>query len=578
MLTALCVRDFVLIENLELRLEPGFNVITGETGAGKSIVVGALGLVLGGRARAEVVRPGAREAVVEAMFDAAGAASIEKLLERAGIPFEGELLVRRVVQKNGRSRAYINGRLCTVAELTALGPMLADVTSQHESVALTDARRHIDYLDRYADLLHARDELGELVDELLALARKLAALRDKERSRHEREAFLRFSLEAIRGLAPRSGELGELRAERSRLKHASQLGEMTGRTAQALEGDGGVCDQLGGASSTVAAAAALDPDLEAVARDLEECWSRVREAARVLTRYAERVEADPARLEEVQDRVFRLEGLLRQHGPEIEDVLSAAQRMEKEIDELVGAEAQVPAIEERRARLHAQASTRARKLSRRRREVAEKLGQAISNELSELGMGSARVVVEVSDSAVLADGAAAELAVDGARLGRDGVDRVQFLIAPNRGAEPRPLARIASGGELSRALLALKRALGENEALAAGNGSRVGVQVFDEVDSGVGGDTALRIGRAIADIARHRQVLCITHMAAIAAFADAHFVVTKRDGDADITTSAIARVDGDVRIREVARMLTGANFTPASRRAAQELLATATAA
>jgi DNA repair protein RecN (Recombination protein N) len=179
---------------------------------------------------------------------------------------------------------------------------------------------------------------------------------------------------------------------------------------------------------------------------------------------------------------------------------------------------------------------------------------------------------------VLADGAAAELAVDGARLGRDGVDRVQFLIAPNRGAEPRPLARIASGGELSRALLALKRALGENEALAAGNGSRVGVQVFDEVDSGVGGDTALRIGRAIADIARHRQVLCITHMAAIAAFADAHFVVTKRDGDADITTSAIARVDGDVRIREVARMLTGANFTPASRRAAQELLATATAA
>jgi DNA repair protein RecN (Recombination protein N) len=573
MLTALCVRDFVLIDNLELRLEPGFNVLTGETGAGKSIVVGALALVLGGRARAELVRPGAREAVVEAMFEAAGAGAIERLLERAGIPFEGELLVRRVVQRNGRSRAYLNGRLCTVAELTALGPMLADVTSQHESVALTDARRHIDYLDRYADLLQARDELGELVDELMALGRKLASLREKERSRHEREAFLRFSLEAIRGLAPRPGELGELKSERSRLKHASQLGEMTGRAATALEGDGGLCDQLGSASSTIAGAAALDQDLEPLSRELDDCWSRLREVARALSRYAERVEADPARLEEVQDRVFRLEGLLRQHGPEIEDVLDAAARMEKEIDEILGAEALLPEIEGQRAQLHAKAATRARKLSRRRREVAERLGQAISSELSELGMGSARVLVEVSQP----EGDGAELAVDGARLGRDGVDRVQFLIAPNRGAEPRPLGRIASGGELSRALLALKRALGENEALAAGHGARVGVQVFDEVDSGVGGDTALRIGRAIADIARHRQVLCITHMASIAAFADAHFVVTKSDGDGALTTSAIARVDGDARTREIARMLTGAGFTPASKRAAQELLAVAAA-
>lgn len=561
MLVALHVRDFVLIDNLELRLEPGFNVLTGETGAGKSIIIGALGLVLGGRARADVVRPGKNEAVVEALFDARGAHELAERLERAGIPVEEELLVRRIVHKNGRSRAYVNGRLCTIGELSALAPMLADVTSQHESVALTDPRRHVDYLDRYASALPLRDKLGALVDELGGVVRQIVELRERERGRAEREAFLRYQLGLIEELNPQPGEVEELRQERHRLKHAGRLVEITSSAAALLDGDDGVCDRLGSASSSITGACELDATLEPWAVELDDCWSRLRELARELTRYAERVESDPHRLAEVQDRSFRLEGLLRQLGPTLDDVLAAHQRIQGELDDLQQAEAQLPELDAARVRIHQRAAKLARQLSKKRKSIANELGEAISSELDQLGMGAARVVVDVARSSE----DEGDLAVDGARLSRLGIDRVQFLIAPNRGCRPRPLAKIASGGELSRALLALKRALGTHDAQA------LGVQVFDEVDSGVGGDTAARIGRAIADIARHRQVLCITHMASIAAFADAHFVVAKTHGD-ESTTSDICRVEGDERVREIARMLTGSKLTASSRRAARELL------
>ncbi len=570
MLLLLHVRDFVLIDNLELRLEPGFNVLTGETGAGKSIVIGALDLVLGGRASGDLVRAGATEAVIEALFDAADAPGLAARLERAGIPVGDELLVRRIVHKSGRSRAFVNGRLCTIAELSALAPLLADVTSQHESVALTDPRRHVEYLDRYADALPLRDELAGLVEELTGLLEHIALLRQRERGRAERESFLRYQLGVVDELDPRPDEIDALRQERSRLKHAGKLADVTAAAARELDGDGALCDRLGALTASLASTTSLDATLEPWAAELDDCWSRLRELCRELRRYAERTQADPARLEQVQDRIYRLEELLRQMGPTLEDVLGARARIASELDELTNVEARLPELDERRSRLHEQASKLARKLSRRRREMASRLGAAISHELEELGMGAARVVVDVAPS----KGEASDLSVDGARLGRHGIDRVQFLIAPNRGSEPKPLAKIASGGELSRALLALKRALGAHDVASSddGDGGRpIGIQVFDEVDSGVGGDTAARIGRAIADIARHRQVLCITHMAAIAAYADAHFVVTKTHHDA-CSTSEIARVEGEARVREVARMLTGNKLTASSKRAARELL------
>ncbi|MGK3996634.1 DNA repair protein RecN [Sorangium sp. So ce1024] len=560
MLVALRVKNFILMDALELRLEPGFNVLTGETGAGKSIVVGALSLVLGGRASAEQIRPGAEEAEIEALFDVRSSDRAMAMLDAAGIASGGELVVRRVVQATGRSRAYLNGRLCTAGELQALAPELADVASQHESVALTDPSTHLGYLDRFGRLVPARSELAADVAELEAISAELRAARERERGRGEREAFLAFQLQAIDALSPRPGELADLAAERNRLRHAGRLHDITRRAASRLDqGDDAMCDELARLASELQAAAEIDPALEPVARAVDACWTELSEAARQIARYAERAEADPDRLSEIEDRMYRLEGLLRQHGPTIEDVLAARARLAAELEQLAGVESHVAELERRRDALLAVAAERARKLSAKRRKAGEKLGAAISAELADLGMGGARVVVDVAPHG----GDRAELIVDGARLGQDGIDRVEFLISPNKGIEPRPLRRIASGGELSRALLALKRVLAEC--------GPAGLYVFDEVDSGVGGAVADKIGRAIGDVARHHQVLCITHLAPIAAFADAHFVVAKENAGG-IAKSSVVRVDKKDRIAEVARMLSGAKVTGASLKAATELI------
>jgi DNA repair protein RecN (Recombination protein N) len=559
-LIALRVKNFILMDALELRLDAGFNVLTGETGAGKSIVVGALLLVLGGRASSEHVRPGAEEAEVEAFFDVRGSERLLRSLEAAGVGSDGELVVRRIVQANGRSRAYMNGRLCTAGELQAIGPDLADIASQHESVALTDPSTHLGYLDRFARLADAKGELASEVDRLERIVAEIREARDLERGRGEREAFLAFQLQAIDAIGPQPGEVVELQAERNRLRHASRLLDVTRRASSRLDqGDPAICDELARLASDLHAAAELDPDLKPCANVLEGAWGELREAARELARYAERTEADPSRLSEIEERLYRLEGLLRQHGPTIEDVLAARARIAAELESLATAESRVAELEGKRDALLAVAAERARKLSAKRRKAAEKLGAAIGAELAELAMGGARVVVDVAPLG----GDRAELSVDGARLSRDGIDRVEFLIAPNKGIDPRPLRKIASGGELSRALLALKRVLAES--------GPAGLYIFDEVDSGVGGAIADKIGKAIGDVAHHHQVLCITHLAPIAAFAGAHFVVTKQSAGG-MAKSDVRRVDGKDRIAELARMLSGAKVTPAALKAATELV------
>lgn len=560
MLVALRVKNFVLMDELELELEPGFNVLTGETGAGKSIVVGALSLVLGGRGNAEQVRPGADEAEIEALFDVTNNKRLATALEAAGVSADGELVIRRVVQQSGRSRAYLNGRLCTAGELQTLAPDLADVASQHESVALTDPSTHLGYLDRFGHLSAAREELAAEVDKLERVVAEIRDVREAERGRAEREAFLGFQLQSIDAVAPKPGETEELHAERQRLRHAGRLRELTEHAAARLDqGEHAICDDLARISKDLRAAADLDPSLEPLAQSIDGCFAELREIAREVDRYAERAEANPARLSEIEDRMYRLEGLIRQHGPTLDDVLAARGRIEAELGSLGNVETRLEALEHERDRLLREAGERARSLSAKRREAGGKLGTAIGAELAALGMGGARVVVDVAPLS----GERSELVVDGARLGRDGIDRVEFLIAPNKGIDPRPLRKIASGGELSRALLALKRTLAES--------GPAGLYVFDEVDAGVGGAVAERIGRAIADVGKHHQVLCITHLATIAAFADAHFVVSKKV-DGPITKSTVTRVEGKERVAEVARMLAGAKVTQSAQKAAAEMI------
>lgn len=571
MLTALRIKNFILMDELELSLEPGLNILTGETGAGKSIVIGALALVLGARASAEQVRPGAEEAEIEALFDLSDTVPARAInvarLNAAGLLPEGELVIRRVISASGRSRAYLNGRLCTTSELSALAHDLADVASQHESVALTDPSTHLGHLDRFAKLEQARAALAEDVAELEAILSTIEELGSRDRSRSEREAFVRFQLGQIAEVAPRPHEHTELSVERKRLRHHERLTSLVSRATERLEAEEGLCDQLARVASDLRAAAELDESLEPLARTLDVCWAELREVASRATRYRESQDHDAGRLGEIEERLYRIEGLLRQFGPTEADVTSHQARLERELADFEGAESRLaeerqnletrlPAVEERAVRL-----------SRERKRAADRLGEAISSELAELGMGGAKVEVEVEP--LPARESAHALSVGGARLSRDGIDRVEFLIAPNKGIDPKPLRKIASGGELSRALLALKRVLAES--------GPAGLYVFDEVDTGVGGAVAERIGAAIADVARHHQVLCITHLAPIAMFAEAHFVVRKADS-AGVTKSSVERVRGADQVREVARMLAGAKVTPAAEQAAREMLEEARAA
>jgi DNA repair protein RecN (Recombination protein N) len=561
MLVQLTVHNIVLIEELVLELAPGFNVLTGETGAGKSMIVDALSLVLGGRARPEMVRSGAKEAEVEALFEVEPESRLAAKLDAAGVPCSGELVIRRVVQPEGRSRAYLNGRLCTAAQLAELGADLCDIASQHESVSLTDPTTHIEYLDAFGKLEEARDRLATEVDALVTLHKEREAVVAAERGRAEREDFLAFQLREIDELEPKPGEETEIEQERARLKHAVRLAEATRGAAERLyEAENAVCDELARIASDLEGAAAIDGSLAPLARTLHDARSELADAARALARYADGVEANPERLAEIEERGFRLQKLLRKHGPTTQDLIAYRAAIAQELEGLARATERVSELEVAEAERLTKVSVAARKLSKQRRETAERLADAIGRELAQLGMGRARVVVDVAP--VPPTGEAA-LVVDGARLSRGGVDRVEFLIAPNKGEDPRPLRRIASGGELSRALLALKRVLADR--------GPAGLYVFDEVDAGVGGAIAEVIGRAIADIARHRQVLCITHLAQIAALADAQFVVGKHEAKGRTHTTVRRLGDGE-RVEEIARMIGGVKIGDAARRAAAELL------
>jgi DNA repair protein RecN (Recombination protein N) len=560
-LLQLSIRNIVLIERLVLELTPGFNAITGETGAGKSMVVDALSLVLGGRARPELVRSGADEAEVEALFELSPSSRVAAKLDAGGIPGERELVVRRVVQAEGRSRAYINGRICTASQLADLAADLCDIASQHESVALTDPSTHIEYLDAFGRLEADRARMAEQVDALAAVVRELDAVSAQERGRAEREDFLNWQIREIDEVEPRDGEETELASELARLRHADKLQVATRGAAERLyEGEGAACDELARVSAELDQAAAIDGALALFARTIESARAELADAARALARYADSVEASPERLQEVEERSFRLQKLLRKHGPTTADLIAHRSALARELAALANASERVAELELEKSRRVTEVAAAARALSRKRRDAAEKLADAIGRELAQLGMGRARVVVEVTPTAAMGDA----LTVDGARLTRAGVDRVEFLIAPNRGEEPRPLRKIASGGELSRALLALKRVLASE--------GPAGTYVFDEVDAGVGGAIAEVIGHAIADIARHRQVVCITHLPQIAALADAHFVVDKTETRGR-THTTVRRLSSAERIDEVARMIGGIKVGDAARHAAAELLA-----
>jgi DNA repair protein RecN (Recombination protein N) len=547
MLELLRVRAFAIIEELEVHFAPGFNVLTGETGAGKSILVDALHLLLGGRAQADAVRTGAEEAEVQALIRPRDPAALDERLQSLGLPSAGqELVLRRTVQREGRSRAWVNGALATAAQLQSATRGLLDISGQHEHVGLLDAALHLDLLDAHAQLGDLRKSFADSFAALAEAERSRAQLDSDESQRAQRADWLKFQLDELVKADPSPGEDEKLGGERRVLASAEKLRGFAEECVEIL-GEA----NAGKAAKRAEEMAAIDPSLTAVAKAVRSAAAELDEAHRELSRYAQRAGGDPQRLSEIDERLELLRRLARKHGGTLEAALQKKEQMQKELDALSHHDEALARRTAEVQRLASQARALAEQLSKKRHAAATGFGKAVAEQLADLGMRS-ELSVRFTPAT---DGA-----IEG--IGPRGLETAELLLSPNPGEELRPLARIASGGELSRVLLAVKRVLAESDPVDA--------YLFDEVDAGIGGATADAVGRALSAVAKRRQVICITHLPQIAVFAQRHLTVEK-EVIKGRTHSKVAPVDGEDRVRELARLLSG-KTTEVALEHARELL------
>jgi DNA repair protein RecN (Recombination protein N) len=560
LIESLRIEDIAILARAELEFGSGLNVLTGETGAGKSIVLGALALLGGARAKSEAIREGCDAARVEAVFRTEGLADLEEVLESRGLDGEShELIVERRVARNGRGRARVSGQLVPVGLLAELFEGRIEISSQHDSQALRRPERHGLLLDRMGDLLESRARIAAGFRRLRELDEELVRLREEAQERARLQDFLRFQVREIDAARLDPREVSELRGQHARLAHASRIREEGAAALAALSGDpladdvAGAADRLAEAARRLQALERVDASLEGRAERLLALQSEVREAAQEFERYLDGIEVDPARLAALDQRLHEIELLTRKYGATLEEVLRFRDETAARLATIEGADEREAALAVERQEQARQLAAEAAALSKGRAAAARRLARRVQPPLRELAMPQARfdVALEPIDPP------------DGTPCGPSGAEAVEFRFSANAGESLRSFREVASGGELSRALLAIRGALRGN--------ARGMVLVFDEVDTGIGGRAADRVGQALAELAAHHQVLCITHLPQIAAFAQVHFRVEKlqRGGR---TLAAIHRVEGAERVEEIARMAGGERVGEATRRHAQELL------
>ena len=549
MLLTLSITNFAIIDRLEIEFGPGFNVLTGETGAGKSIVMDALGLLLGDRASPELIRSGCEEAAVEAFFDLAGRVDLQETLAAAGFPAGDELVLRRLVNRGGRSRAYVNGSLATLAQLQPLSERLVAVCGQHEHQALMGREAHLPLVDTFGEIEPLRDDYQACYAAWRESGERLARLATAERERAQRFDLLRFQAREISAAELRPGEEEELLAERLLLQNAERLAAAAGSGYEALyAADGAVCEVLGRVAGELDGLAAVDPALGELAATLKQSLYTLEDAAAQLRSHLGRISFEPGRQEEVEGRLALLATLKRKYGATVAEILERQAALEVELHELEHVEEVRAALEAECARLHVTLLAAGNRLGTARQAASERLQAAMQSELADLAMPGARFELQLTPLP---------------EPGPSGLERGEFLLAPNRGEALLPLARIASGGELSRILLALKR-------IAPGR-DQVPTLVFDEVDAGIGGVTATAVGDKLRAVSRTAQVLCVTHLPQVAAGADRHFLVVKREA-AGRTVTGVESLAGEARVAEMARMLGGAQVTERTLAHARELI------
>jgi DNA repair protein RecN (Recombination protein N) len=543
MLRQLRIRDFAIIDNLAVNFHPGLNVLTGETGAGKSIIVDALGLTLGERAHTDMVRTGGKETAIEAYFDVPA----HPLLERIGISADEGIIIRRTLSSAGKSKAYINDTMVNLQTLLDLGRSLVDIHGQHEHQSLLSTDNQMSMLDAYGKLLDARSEVEGLFGEAQSLRHELSTLKRDIKEREQRIDLLKFQINEIDVSALKQGETESLKEERTILANLAKLNELTDSARELLySGEGSSSEKLSAALSLAKEISRIDPAAGEVLHLLESALPLVEDAGTSLRRYREKYDMDPGKLDEIEERLELIKKLERKYGEGIETILKHRDDAEKELQKLTLSDERVRGLEDDLEKKENILVAKAARLTEMRKGVSGKIGKAVKAILGELGMEKAEFVIDIK----------------AAPLSSTGADSVEFLFSANKGEPPKSLARVASGGELSRIMLALKGILAEVD--------RVPVLIFDEVDAGIGGRTAEKIGTKLRDLGSRHQVLCITHLPQIAAMAHHHVMIEKAQRKEGVCVKVNELSDKE-REEEIARML-GGKVTDISLKHAKELL------
>ena len=551
MLVELRIRNVAVIDTVALPLSAGLNVLTGETGAGKSLIVGALGMLLGERAATDRVRSGADKATVEGVFEPRAMPELRALLDQRGIDAEDDALVlKREIGSNGRSRAWINGSPVTAAVLADVGSRLVSVLGQHDSRQLVDPEHQRDVLDAFIGALDIRAQVSEAYAQLGALRARERELEIRRQDAAKRADYLRFVAREIDDANPVVGEDETLDGEIRRLSHAEELQTLAAQAATAISGDErAALSRLATVRRSLVSLERIDPSTGRWQAGFDAAVFSLDELVRELELYAESVEADPSRLRTLERRRDQLLSLMRKHGPTLQEVIEAGAQARAELDLVDSGTLDLAAIADARAVAEGALAEAAAELSRRRQSGAQQLGHAVTQLLPELGMPEGRVHVQLPRAE---------------RIGAFGAEHVTFVAALNAGMEPRPLGRLASGGELARVMLALSTVLARLQ--------QVPTLVFDEVDAGIGGAVAWQVGALMRRVAVHHQVLAISHLAQIAARAH-HHVVVRKSAVGTVTTADTTVVRDEPRVIEIARMLGGDADREVSRAHARELLA-----
>ena len=565
MLRSLLIKQYALIEELSVEFEPGLNIITGETGAGKSIIIDALSLVLGERADSSEVRKGAEKAVVEGIFDVVDNRPFRQLLERHEIEFHAELILRREVSTKGQSRCFINDSPVSAAILKEFGDALVDLHGQHEHQSLLRTETHLGLLDNFGRLDGLSEEFEDAYRACSVTLQEMRMLKAKEHELMERKSLYEFQINEIDALAPRGGEEEELENELNILENSEKLFAATERLYALLyEGENAVHDQLILARNELETLGTIDPAFKEQTAEAASAAAIVDELAKFIQRYNSHIEFKPERLEHIRDRLGHLALLKKKYGGSLDAVLEHRARIGREVELANNFEEEHAALRKRFDGERAAASEIASRLSSKRFEISKKVNAAVAQALRELGIANAVFETSIrTEVAANRDEAFVKLGKDWLECTPNGVDRVEFYVSANVGEDPKPLARVASGGEISRIMLSLKMILAKSD--------RLPLLVFDEIDVGVSGRIAQAVGKSMKNLSRYHQVIAITHLPQIAGVADVHFVVEKIENK-NRSTTRMRKLSLEERVGEVAKLMSGEEVTDSGRRSARELM------